>query len=347
MEYDRYNPFHAPLKERFLLSRPGSLKETWHLVLDIKNSGITYKVGDSIAILASHDNALVDKTLASLCFTGEEPIICKRTKRFFSLRQYLTSWASITKLPVAFKVPEPYELWDYAQECPLAYSAQELADLLPPLLPRFYSIASALEATPDELHLTVVVTEYETRGILRRGVGTHFLCHTCRLGETIPLYLHPSKDFTLPSAEADIIMVGPGTGIAPFRGFMQKRIIENHSGKNWLFFGDQKRATDFLYEDFWQELVDQQRLSLSLAFSRDQEEKIYVQHRMEEQAAELWRWLERGSYFYVCGDASRMAKDVENSLLSIAQREAGLRPDEARHFIKELRKKGRYLRDIY
>ena len=164
---------------------------------------------------------------------------------------------------------------------------------------------------------------------------------------TVPIYLQSSKDFTVPHQEADLIMVGPGTGVAPFRGFMQKRLVENHSGRNWLFFGEQKRSTDFLYEDFWMDLSSKRLLQLSLAFSRDQEEKIYVQHRMMEEASELWKWLEKGSYFFVCGDASRMAKDVEATLLQIAQNEAGFDLEKARLFLKDLRKTGRYLRDIY
>lgn len=345
--YNKLKPFPAKLKDRFLLSKPGSDKETWHIVLDISGSGISYKVGDSVAILPSHDPSLVHKTLEALRFTGQESIICKKTGQSFLLRDYLQNNASITRIPSVWGPGEDYELWDYALENPLSLTPQELVNALQPLLPRFYSIASAQEATPDEIHLTVVSLGYETRGFKRQGVGTHFLCHMTPQQGQVPLYLHPSRDFTVPHHEADLIMVGPGTGVAPFRAFMQKRLHENHTGKNWLFFGEQKRATDFLYEDFWMDLSEKRLLQLSLAFSRDQEEKIYVQHRMQESAAELWRWLSEGSYFFVCGDASRMAKDVEMTLLSIAEQEAGYDTEKARAFIKELRKSGRYVRDVY
>lgn len=344
--YDRYNPFHARLKDRFILNKPGSQKETWHIVLDISGSGIEYKVGDSVAILASHNPSLVRKTLEAIKLPADEQIICKKTKKPYSLEQYLTSHASITRLPKSL-TEEPYELWDYALDNPLSLSAQELVELLPPLLPRFYSIASAQESSSSEIHLTVALTAFETRGQKRLGVGTHFLCNTAQIGDDIPLYLQPTKDFTVPHPEADLIMIGPGTGIAPFRGFMQKRLHEKHSGKNWLFFGDQQRATDFLYEEFWQNLEREGLLFLSLAFSRDQEEKVYVQHRMQQEAKKLWDWLEKGAYLFICGDASRMAKDVEEMLLQIAIQQGGKSPEEARAFLKELRRLGRYLRDVY
>ena len=344
--YDRYNPFHARLKDRFIINKPGSQKETWHIVLDISGSGIKYKVGDSVAILASHDPSLVKKTLEAIKLSPDEQIICKKTKKPYSLEQYLTAHTSITRLPKSL-TEEPYELWDYALDNPLALSAQQLVELLPPLLPRFYSIASAQESSSSEIHLTVALTTFETRGHKRLGVGTHFLCHLAQLGEEIPLYLQPTKDFTVPHPEADLIMVGPGTGIAPFRGFMQKRLHEKHSGKNWLFFGDQRRATDFLYEEFWQDLERQGHLSLSLAFSRDQEEKIYVQHRMQQEAEKLWQWLEKGAFVFVCGDASRMAKDVEETLLQVFMQQGNKTPEEARSFLKDLRRSSRYLRDVY
>lgn len=344
--FDRYNPFHARLKDRFILNKPGSQKETWHIVLDISGSGIEYKVGDSVAILASHSPSLVKKTLDAIKLPAGEQIICKKTQKSYSLEQYLTSHASITRLPKSL-TEEPYELWDYALDNPLALSAQELVELLPPLLPRFYSIASAQESSPSEIHLTVALTTFETRGHQRFGVGTHFLCHMAHIGEKIPLYLQPTKDFTIPHPAADLIMVGPGTGVAPFRGFMQKRLHEGHSGKNWLFLGDQKRATDFLYEEFWQNLEREGHLFLSLAFSRDQEEKVYVQHRMQQEAEQLWQWLEKGAYLFVCGDASRMAKGVEETLLQIAIQQGRKSPEGARAFLKELRRANRYLRDVY
>ncbi len=221
--------------------------------------------------------------------------------------------------------------------------------MLAPLLPRFYSIASSPSVHPDEAHLTVSLSSYEYKGEIRYGVASQFLCHLATPHVTpIPCYVQPAAHFTIPShSHADLIMVGPGTGVAPFRAFVQERLAQNATGNHWLFFGERHRATDFFYEEFWTALAQQQKLKLDLAFSRDQAEKIYVQHRMEENGLELWNWLDRGAYLYVCGDADPMAKQVEQTLLQIFETHGKLSSEESKLFLKTLRKEKRFLSDVY
>ncbi len=366
----------ASVTERYPLTTPGSSKSTYHLVLDLRGSGMHYKVGDSIAIYPLNDPAIVLKILDRLGVSGDENIITKKgetvafseflssranlnrcSKKLLTLlteRQIDSSKKSLLESVLAADASfvkqhlESRELWDLLHEHPEApITPQEIADLQGPLLPRFYSIASAMEAEGEIVHLTVAVTQYATNGHLRTGVCSHFLCDLVPLHlPAVPTYLQPSKDFTLPAnTDAPIIMVGPGTGVAPFRGFMQERMAKQSKGKNWLFFGECNREHDFFYEDFWMSLVNNGHLRLDLAFSRDQTEKIYVQHRLAEQAADIYAWLEEGAYFYVCGDAEHMAKDVESTLQAIIEPYHGT--DGAKAYIKALREQGRYLRDVY
>ncbi|MDR3623797.1 MAG: hypothetical protein P4L16_01515 [Chlamydiales bacterium] len=380
MYYDRSKPFLAPLKDIYRLNKPGSTKETYHVVLDVNGSGIVFNVGDSIAILPSHDLELVQRTLDALHASGDEIIRDKRSLEERSFHEHLRSRANITKLHKSLleaieakernlvkkihlqELIEPknhdkflayaatHEVWDCLLDHPeVLFSVQEIADLLPPLLPRFYSIASSLAAAPNEVHLTVAMSDFESNGKKRYGVGTHFLCRLVKEHNLqVPLYIHPSNGFTLPeNKHASIIMVGPGTGIAPFRAFMQQRIFDQTLGKNWLFFGECTRKHDYFYEEFWQDLHAKGMLRLDLAFSRDAAHKTYVQHKMLEQKMELWQWLEEGAHFYVCGDLHHMAKDVDVALHAIVQ-ECGLLSDlETKAYIKNLKREKRYLRDVY
>ena len=238
--------------------------------------------------------------------------------------------------------------FDEAQfESPEAFLSQ-----LSPVMPRLYSIASSLEAHPDEAHLCISVVRYETHGRPKTGLASGFLADDAELfAKNIPVYVQESRTFRLPQDNStDIIMVGPGTGVAPFRAFLEQRALDGATGRNWLIFGEQHRATDFLYGE---ELLDYRKKGtlqrLDLAFSRDQENKIYVQHRMLENAKEFWAWLQNGAYFYVCGDAKRMAKDVHQTLISIAQTEGGLTPEAAAAYVNQtlMRTEKRYLRDVY
>ena len=240
------------------------------------------------------------------------------------------------------------ELIDLFTEFPQpGISALDFVSLLRTMPPRLYSIASSLSAHTEEVHLTVAVVRYEGNGRKRMGVCSSYLAE--RVGESIPCYLHPNKNFKLPeNASTPIIMVGPGTGIAPFRAFIEERKAIDATGKNWLFFGDRSQKTDYLYGDEWESYQKEGILNeLDLAWSRDQSKKVYVQHKMLEKQAELWRWLQDGAVFYVCGDASQMAGDVDKALRTIAKEQGSMNEEDAGDWVKGLQKEKRYLKDVY
>jgi len=380
MTYSKNNPYLATIKDNYLLNKEGSEKSTHHIVLNVKGSGINYKVGDSIGILPTNPSFIVEKTLKAMKISGKEIIQLPKTGEELSLVNFLTHRANIANLnkKLLKEIEQRLtkgekkesltqlldssnkeglrhflgerELWDFLEEFPeISLPYQTIAHSLRPLLPRLYSIASSKMSVGDEIHLTVDHLQYTTNDQTRHGVATHFLCHQAPKGKPIiPIYLYPSKDFTLPSnPTTPIIMVGPGTGIAPFRGFMQERLITKATNKNWLFCGDRKRATDFLYKDLWEELVKEGLLRIDPAFSRDQQEKVYVQHKLAENAAEIWDWIKGGAYFYVCGDAKRMAKDVDAILHKIVEEQGKLSHEDTKAYVKRLRSEKRYLRDIY
>ncbi len=379
--YHKQHPFLASIKARYALTKLGSQKNTQHLILDLRGSGLSYEVGDSIGVYPRHDPDLVAKTLRALQATGLEIVQHKQTGELFPLREFLTAKANITDIsPKLFREVharqsnldkkhdleelsqehnrevfkaylEKHEVWDFLlSHAEVHFTPQEMADLLMPLLPRFYSIASSPKHVGEEVHLTVASLEYESNGHKRRGVCTHYLCELVEVGEpVVPIFVQPSHSFRLPEdPHQAMIMIGPGTGIAPFRAFLQERLCHHQSkGKHWLFFGEWRREYDFFYEEDWEELGKLGHLRLELAFSRDQEHKVYVQHKMWEQGEELYRWLQEGAYLYVCGDAQRMAKDVEAMLLSIVQEFGQKEERAAREYVKQLRQQKRYLRDVY
>lgn len=329
---------HVAIKERQLLNRPGSDKQTYHIVLE---APIDYQVGDCIGIYPPNDPEDVSTLLKVINATGDE-IIIDRDGNKHQLRQFLETKANLCR--VSKKLLPSCEEMNVAQALSahpeIQLSAQELCDHLSPLLPRFYSIASSKHVVGNEIHLTVSVT----------GLCSSFLCHRAPFHEPIlPIFLQKAHTFTLSeqSHHYPVIMIGPGTGIAPFRGFMQERLIKSKCSQNWLFFGERNRALDFYYEEYWSSLIETQKLRLSTAFSRDQNEKIYVQHRMLEHASELWQWIQQGAYLFVCGDASRMAKEVDATLHQLVQEQGKMSEMDARTYIKALRKEGRYLRDVY
>lgn len=346
----------AAIKERVLLTHPSSSKQTYHVVLD---SPMVYEVGDCIGVHPQNAPHVVERILSLLGAKGHE-LVCDRKGLSFPLHRYLLEKANLARvtkelytLVTGFEPPPDLadlEVQDLLSDYPGRISPEALAAHLAPLLPRLYSIASSQSVVGSEIHLTVSLSSYTKRGEARVGVASSFLCKNAPLFEpTLPIYLQKAKDFILPqgSDHRPIIMIGPGTGIAPFRGFLQERLHRKATGSNWLFFGERNRATDFYYEPFWIELHKSGKLDLDLAFSRDQAEKYYVQHRMLEKASQLWQQLQEDALFYVCGDASRMAKDVDATLHLIAEREGGLTPDSAKSFVKQLRKDKKYLRDVY
>ena len=240
------------------------------------------------------------------------------------------------------------ELIDLFTEFPQqGITADDLVGLLRPMPPRLYSIASSIKAHPEQVHLTVAIVRYNSHGREREGVCSSYLAD--RVGQSIPCYFHPNKNFKLPEdSNTPVIMVGPGTGIAPFRAFVEERKATGASGKNWLFFGDRSSKTDYLYGDEWEQYRRDGLLAdLDLAWSRDQAEKEYVQHKMLAKGKELFSWLQDGATFYVCGDASRMAKDVDSALRQIAQSEGAMSEDDANVWVKSLQKEKRYLKDVY
>ncbi len=372
--YSRKNPFPARLLSNRLLNAEGSGKEVRHVEISLADSGLEYEVGDALGIIPTNCDELVADLLSVLGFDGEEAI-CTADGDETSLRIGLAHRYDITKpssdlLKAAAergaasgelaRLLEPVNreelkkwLWgreviDVVMDLRERFTANEFVALLKRMQPRLYSISSSLKAHPNEVHLTVGTVRYESGGRVRKGVCSTFLADRAA-SSTVSIYLQPSHGFKLPTdGSVPIIMVGPGTGIAPFRAFLQERLASGVSGKNWLFFGDQRRASDFLYREQLEAWIATSHLSrLDLAFSRDQEEKIYVQQRMLEAGAELWAWLEAGAYFYVCGDASRMAKDVDAALHSIIENAGSLSAEGAVEYVRKLKAEKRYQRDVY
>ena len=373
--YSRKNPFHAKLKRNRSLTSAGSAKDTRHFEIDLSGSGLAYEVGDSLGVFPTNNPALVEEILGELGFSGEEQVPDPNGNTV-TIREALTSHYAITakdkKLLAAIAEKDPTAvhflpmttpegkaeldayLWGREVIDPLVahpaakFTPEEFVKCLRKLQPRLYSIASSQKAHPSQVHLTVAAVRYESNGRKREGVCSTFLADRAD-NAPVPVFVHAAKHFRVPEdLSTPVIMVGPGTGIAPFMAFLQERKASGSTGKNWLFFGDQKAATDFLYRE---ELEGWQKEGvlhkLSTAFSRDQAEKIYVQHRMLEEAAELYAWLEQGACFYVCGDASRMAKDVDAALHQVVEKAGGKSPEEAAAYVEELKKSKRYRKDVY
>lgn len=378
--YNKNNPFFASIKERVLLCKPGSKKSTYHVVLDLSGSGIDYRVGDSIAVLPENSQESVALFLRALNASKNEVVTEKHTGEPVLLSDYASRKLNLAEVPrkliqeIAARQTDPakkerllslfaegnkeelkeyqsaHEVWDALDENSEAkFAPAEVCHLLQPLLPRFYSIASSKMAVGEEVHLTVAELLYETNGHQRQGVCTHYLCRKAPLNEpVVPVYLQSGQDFTLPeNGSVPIVMIGPGTGVAPFRAFMQEREITRASGSHWLFFGEWHRQTEFFYNDYWDALAAKGLLRLDTAFSRDQEHKVYVQHKMLEQGKELFDLMEKGAVVYVCGDAHRMAKDVDLALHQIVQAHGKQDEKGAKEYMKALRSQKRYLRDVY
>ena len=365
------NPYASELLVNRLMTE-GSDKETRHFELSLKDSGLNYLPGDSLGVVPTNCAEVVEDLLDAVGLSGEETInlgdesivlkdalmqrlACTvlskiQIKKFNELAQsdHLTDLLQVANKDALVDYMWGRELIDLFLEYPQSgISAQEFVNLLRPMPPRLYSIASSLSAHEQEVHLTVAVVRYEGNGRKRKGVCSSYLAE--RVGDTVPCYLHPNKNFKLPEdSSTPIIMVGPGTGIAPFRAFIEERKATGATGKNWLFFGDRSQKTDYLYGKEWESYQKDGVLhELDLAWSRDQAEKVYVQHKMLEKKAELWSWLQDGAVFYVCGDASRMAKDVDQALRTIAQEEGSMGEDDAASWVKGLMKERRYLKDVY
>jgi len=378
--YNKNNPFISRLAENTLLSKEGSIKETRHLVVDLAASGLEYTCGDSLAVFPTNRNEDVDEILAAQGATGEELVSLPRSDEQISYREALFSKISLASPTKKFLIlllekvtcePEKTKLQklldpeaaeelksylaerhfiDLLEEFPSArLSPQELTTLSRRLVPRLYSIASSPAKYPEEVHLIIAIVRYNTNDRDRVGVCSTYLSDRVPLNEfCVPVFMAKSH-FGLPEDDnTDLIMIGPGTGIAPFRAFLQERILRKAPGRSWLFFGDQHKATDYSYgEEFDQYLAEGHLDRLSLAWSRDQDNKIYVQDKMLESGKELWDWIDKGAIFYVCGDATRMASDVDAALHSIIHEHGGISESDAQAFVKQLKKEKRYQRDVY
>ncbi|MGN6408405.1 MAG: sulfite reductase subunit alpha [Curtobacterium sp.] len=369
-QWNKRNPYPSTLVENRLLSSPRSAKEIRHYEFDLGDSGIEYSAGDALAVVPVNDEVFVGELLEQVGANGSETLDDRpvtevlRTDREIrtpskDLIADLVQRAPSSELAAVVSHGDKHELdrWLWGRDVldllrdagPAAPGLDELLPNLRSLQARQYSISSSPLAHPDRIHLTIASVRYGDPHRMYAGVASTFLADRVSPDGTVDVYLQPNASFGVPAdPSAPMIMVGPGTGIAPFRGFLHERAVSGATGRNWLFFGDQHRDTDFVYEDELTELQEQGVLDrLDLAFSRDQAEKVYVQTRMLEQAAELYSWLEDGGHLYVCGDASRMAKDVEQALLTVIGSQRGKGEDDAQAYLADMRRGKRYVRDVY
>ncbi len=380
--FSKENPFPACVAENRILSKPGSAKETRHLILGLADSGLHYKAGDSLGVFPTNRSNEVEAIIQALDATGGElvsPMVLKLGSPI-PFREALTHQLALAG-PTAKIVDtlaakatctdekakltgllaseskgllagflDEREYADLLTEFPSAkLTPQELVDHMRKLMPRLYSIASSSKVYPNEIHLTVAVVRYTANHREQVGVCSTFMADRVEVGTTVvPVFVSHSNFGPPEDGAKDAIMIGPGTGIAPFRAFVQDRVASGTTGRNWIFFGDQHRSTDFLYEDEWAEWQKKGAVvRLDLAFSRDQPTKVYVQDRMRENAAELWAWIKAGGYFFVCGDAKRMAKDVDMTLHQIIAEQGGMDAAAAAGYVKQMKKGRRYQRDVY
>lgn len=369
--WSKKNPFYAEVLDSVVLNDEGSDKETRHIELSIEGSGLSYEPGDALGVVPQNDPAHVDELLERLGIGPESPLengtpirdaLVSEFEVTTLTRPFLEKWAELGDNPelrrlLSEEAREEFRTWSYGRHIIDAIEtfpvegldAQAFTQTLRKLPPRLYSIASSYNADPDEVHLTVGVVRYSSHGRARNGVTTGYLADRVQPGDRVPVYIDRNKNFKLPhDPHAPIIMVGPGTGVAPFRAFMQEREDAGADGDNWLFFGDRHFRTDFLYQAEWLNWREKGLLTrLDVAFSRDQTEKVYVQDRLREQGAALWQWLERGAHFYICGDGERMAADVHKALLDVVQQYGGHDEESAAGYLRDLQQAKRYQRDVY
>lgn len=376
--FNNKNPFQATHTVNVKLTGDASEKDTRHHEISLVG-GPTYEAGDALALKVTNDPELVDLTIQTLGCTGDETVSVKGVEKplraalfsdyqiHFAEKKFVAKLAErgVEKAVELTKPENSAALADYLtgrnavrdyvdilREFPdQKFTPQEFCDLLRALAIRLYSISSSMKAHPESVHLTVATVRYQAHGRKRNGVASTFLAERWEGDTTAGVFIQQQKHFRLPEDPATpVIMVGPGTGVAPFRAFLEERQAIGATGKNWLFFGEQRAAQDFFYESQFEAwLTDGTLARLDLAFSRDQAEKVYVQHRMREAGAELWKWLDEGAYFYVCGDKNKMAADVHAELIAIAQKHGGKSEEEAKAFIEEqmLKTEKRYRRDVY
>lgn len=373
-EYDRTNPFKAEVLENLNLNGRGSDRETRHIELSLEGSSLDYEPGDSLGVFPENHPRLVDELIAAMGWNADERVTVNKNGDQASVHEALLRYFEITAVtkPVVEQLaklnPESgltalladdsefrtvmnsCDLLDLVQDYNLkGIPAAEFVAVLRKIPARLYSIASSSKSFPDEVHLTVRTVRYEARGRERYGVCSVHLAERIEAGDTLPVYIQHNPNFKLPeNPDTPIIMVGPGTGVAPFRSFLGEREETGAEGKTWLFYGDQHFSTDFLYQTEWQRwLKDGVLTKMDVAFSRDTEQKVYVQHRMLEHSKELYQWLQEGASVYICGDEKKMAHDVHAALTTILEQEGGLSPEQASEYLTRLQQEKRYQRDVY
>lgn len=370
--YDKFNPFTATLSTNQKITGRDSTKDIRHFEINLEGSGITYQPGDALGIWFDNDAVVVAEILSLTGLTGDEQVTV--SGKAAALSDALTGQFELTRLHAGFitglaeisadeqlkalaadkdetrKLAANAQIVDVLKRFPTKLTAEQLVGLLRALSPRLYSIASAQSEVEEEVHLTVGVVRYpQEDGSVRSGGASSFLADRVPEGGDVRVFIEHNDNFRLPAnPETPVIMVGPGTGIAPFRSFIQERDAQGAEGKNWLFFGNPHFTQDFLYQVEWQKYVKSGLLTkIDLAFSRDQDKKIYVQDKLKAKGAEVWQWLQDGAHFYVCGDANRMAKDVHEALVNIVAEHGGKSAEQAEEYVNELRRAKRYQRDVY
>ncbi|EFE97868.1 sulfite reductase (NADPH) flavoprotein, alpha-component [Serratia odorifera DSM 4582] len=369
--YSKEQPLTAQLAVNQKITGRHSDKDVRHIEIDLSDSGLRYQPGDALGVWFDNDPALVDELVQLLWLKGDEPVavegknlpLADALRSHFELTQNTTpiveKYAALSRdekliALLADKAKLQHfahntPIVDMVRQAPADLSAEQLIGLLRPLTPRLYSIASSQAENESEVHITVGVVRYDIDGRARAGGASSFLADRLEEDGDLRVFIEHNDNFRLPAnPDTPVIMIGPGTGIAPFRAFMQQRDADGAAGKNWLFFGNPHFTEDFLYQVEWQRYVKDGLLTrIDLAWSRDQQQKVYVQDKLREQGAEVWRWIEQGAHIYVCGDANRMAKDVENTLLALVAEHGGMDTEQADEFLSELRLERRYQRDVY
>ena len=368
------NPFPATVLGVRSVTKPGSAKETIHVDYSLEGSGLTYTTGDALGVIPNNDPALVDALIAALGLdaaaevptpSGETATLRDALITAYDItnlkKGMLTKWNAVANSEkLAGILADKDALKDFCwgrdvldlatcPDCKANFAdATAFVSILGKMAPRLYSIASSPDAVPGQVSLCVGAVRYTTNERKRGGVCSTFMADRLQPGDKVKVFVHCNKNFRLPEdGNTPIIMVGPGTGIAPFRAFWQQRVADQAAGPMWLFFGNPYQATDNCYEDETAPLVESGKLKLSVAWSRDQEYKIYVQNLMEQAGAEVWEWLEKGAAFYMCGDANRMAKDVEKALLAIIAKYGNRTEEEATAYLADMKAAKRYQKDVY
>ncbi|SMY37730.1 assimilatory sulfite reductase (NADPH) flavoprotein subunit [Photobacterium andalusiense] len=369
--YNKHHPFSASLSVSQKITGRGSDKDVRHIEIDLEESGLTYQPGDALGVWFENDPQLADAILAKLGLEADTSVdvdgstlslrdaLITKYEITASNPQFVTKYAELSSSKKLQKlVADREKLREYAAKTQIIdvlaekktiLTAEQLIGLLRRLTPRLYSIASSQQEVGEEVHLTVGVVEFEQADEQRQGGASSFLAQRLEQGDAVKVFVEANHNFKLPVDDnTPVIMIGPGTGIAPFRAFVQERENREASGKNWLFFGDRTFTEDFLYQVEWQKYLKSGVVTqMDVAFSRDQAEKVYVQQRILEQSVQVWQWLQQGAHVYVCGDATHMAKDVHQALLTVIEQQGNKTREQAEQYLNELRKDKRYQRDVY